>query len=105
MTHDPLCDWWTDQCEATNCRGQQPWTPCKHDECLCDLITKVRADERSYILNAAADEITNHRLIESDLCSCLSYVSNMEAHRDWIIREYTATAINPKTPLVKNNDA
>ena len=101
MTHDPLCDWLQTQCTTETCDSLRMGDHCEHEWCQCDLIAKVRADERSYILNAAADEITNHRLIESDLCACLSYVTNMEAHRDWIIREYTATAINPKTPMVK----
>ena len=45
MTHDPMCDWWTEQCKV-DCSEYGSYDPCPHDLCLCDLITKVRDDER-----------------------------------------------------------
>ena len=46
MTHDPLCDWWQDQC-ASECNTNLAYgDPCEHMWCTCELIAKVRADER-----------------------------------------------------------
>ena len=45
MTHDPMCDWWTEQCKI-DCSEYGSYDPCPHDSCLCDLIAKVRDDER-----------------------------------------------------------
>ena len=46
MTHDPLCDWWQDQC-ASECNINLAYgDPCEHMWCTCVLIAMVRADER-----------------------------------------------------------
>lgn len=46
MTHDPLCDWLQAQCTAETCDGFRVGDPCEHQWCQCELIAKVRADER-----------------------------------------------------------
>lgn len=61
MTHDPMCDWWTEQCKI-DCSEYGSYDPCPHDSCLCDLIARVRADERWRIIgvmerNADGDAI------------------------------------------------
>lgn len=61
-------------------------------ECECDLIAKVRRDERNYILNLAADTIKNHK-VQHGRCLCLAYVESEEQHRDDIIRRYVASAL------------
>ena len=49
MTHDPMCDWWTEQCKI-DCSEYGSYDPCPHDSCLCDLIAKVRDDEREQMV-------------------------------------------------------
>ena len=45
--HDPLCDWWMDQC-GDYCNDNLSYNdPCEHMWCTCFLIAKVRADERA----------------------------------------------------------
>ena len=45
MTHDPLCDWQQKQCED-NCAAASIGDHCSHMWCQCELIAKVREDER-----------------------------------------------------------
>ena len=45
VTHDPMCEWWQAQCEGYDC-APDPGEVCEHFYCLCELIAKVRADER-----------------------------------------------------------
>ena len=47
MIHDLLCplsDYWENVCDGYFC--DDPGGTCKHDFCQCDLIAKVREDER-----------------------------------------------------------
>lgn len=44
MTHDVMCDWQQSQCED-NCAASRVGSCC-HMWCQCDLIAKVREDER-----------------------------------------------------------
>ena len=53
MTHDPMCDWWTEQCKI-DCSEYGSYDPCPHDSCLCDLIAKVRDDTLDKACNAVA---------------------------------------------------
>ena len=46
MTHDPVCEWLQAQCTVETCEGLLVGDPCEHEWCQCDLIAKVRADER-----------------------------------------------------------
>lgn len=62
-------------------------------ECQCDLIAKVRVDERRYILNLAADTIKNHKVKDDGYCLCLAVVEDEAHHRDDIIRRYVASAL------------
>lgn len=47
MTQDPLCDWLQTQCTVETCAALRLGDPCEHQWCQCELIAKVRADERS----------------------------------------------------------
>jgi len=47
VTHDPLCDWLGTQCTFETCGGAQMGDPCEHQWCQCELIAKVRADEKA----------------------------------------------------------
>lgn len=43
--HDPLCDWWMDQC-GDYCNDNLSYDDfCEHMWCTCFLIAKVRADQ------------------------------------------------------------
>lgn len=46
MTHDPLCDWLQTICTAETCSGARLGDPCEHQWCQCELIAKVRGEER-----------------------------------------------------------
>lgn len=46
MTHDPLCDSLQAECTVETCDALRMGDLCEHFWCQCDLIAKVRADER-----------------------------------------------------------
>lgn len=46
MIHDPLCDWLQEICTPETCSSALISDPCQHQWCQCELIAKVRADER-----------------------------------------------------------
>ena len=47
MTHDPLCDWRECTCPRDyDVPERGHMIGCPEDDCECDLIAKVRADER-----------------------------------------------------------
>ena len=54
MAHDPMCVWLREVC-CTNetCDGPRLGDRCMHEWCQCDLIAKVRADEREQAFTRA----------------------------------------------------
>ena len=87
MTHDPLCP-----CNVCTCTHAECCECSDPVWCQCDLIREVRANERAYILNVAADTIKPHQIIDGR-CLCGSLVDDIDQHRDDIIRRYVATAL------------
>ena len=63
MMHDPLCDWWQNQC-ASECNTNLAYgDPCEHMWCTCELIAKVRADclekvEGAYVVGSDGKALT-----------------------------------------------
>ena len=51
MTHDPLCDWWQNQCESDCNINLAYGDPCEHMWCTCALIAKVRSDQDAKYIN------------------------------------------------------
>ena len=56
MTHDPLCP--QRECDACAWKGEG----CCRGDCHCDLIVKVRADERADALQDAWTEVASSAL-------------------------------------------
>ena len=69
-THDPLCDWWSIQCDS-DCALLPYGSSCKHMFCVCDLTSKVRSDQtesdirkmRSELRLFGTTKIVRNRLI------------------------------------------
>ena len=56
MTHDPLCEWRPCTCPLDyDVPERGHLIGCPEDDCECEIIAKVRADERAKIFPNPAD--------------------------------------------------
>jgi hypothetical protein len=61
MTHDPLCEWLTAQCTVETCDALRMGDHCEHEWCQCELIAKVRADEKAKWTHVCPDNNCCHQ--------------------------------------------
>ena len=52
MTHDPLCSWWSIQCDS-DCAELPYGSSCKHMFCVCDLVSRAEARGTTRALDKA----------------------------------------------------
>ena len=80
MTHDPMC------LDEVTCE-----TGC----CQCDLIAKVRADERRWVTSSAGSELLNHRITDG-VCACGMDAPDALDHLAWVVSVYIFHDLKPK---------
>lgn len=83
MKHDPLCP-------------HKPFDPDasfqRYEECQCDFIAKVRADERRWVLSSAGRQVRFH-VVKDGVCACTINAPDPLEHLAWIVEDYMFTLL------------
>jgi hypothetical protein len=66
--------------------------------CQCDLIAKVRADERRWVLKKSAEQLRSH-VVKGGVCACGGAVDDQLKHSVDIVEYYMMT-LKPQNKVI-----